>query len=105
MGLRNGLEVDPADCANGVDVGGERGGRMKNNSQFPVDQVQGCLPRWGKSGEKELLGRDHKFGSKEALLAVSAASMRVGPGGLEAQPWWLRAQGRLAVDSRGHCPR
>lgn len=32
MGLRNGLEEDPTECANGVDVGGERGGRMKNNS-------------------------------------------------------------------------
>lgn len=61
---------------------------MKNNSQFPVYQVHCCLPRRGKSGEKEVLRRDHEFGFrgrklKESLLAVSAVLMRVGPGWLE----------------------
>lgn len=86
MGLRNGLEVAPTECANGVDVGGERGGGMKNNSQFPVYQVHCCLLRWGKSGEKAVLGRDHRFcfgGRKLKRLAVSAVWMRVGPGWLE----------------------
>ena len=100
--LRNGLEVGPTEFANGVDVGGERGGRMKNNSRLPVYQVCCCLPR-GKSGEKEVLGRDHKCGFrarklKESLLAVWAVLTRVGPE-------WLGAQLRLAVTSRWLCPR
>lgn len=75
---------------------------MKNNSQLPVYQVRCCLPT-GKSGENEVLGRDHEFGFrgrklKESLLAVSAVLTRVGLG-------WLGAQWRLAVTSRWLCPR
>lgn len=58
---------------------------MKNNTQFPVYQVPCCLPRRGKSGEKEVLGRDHEFGFRGRKLKESplAVSMRVGPGWLE----------------------
>ena len=45
MDLGNGLEGEPTKFADGVNVGGERGRRMKNNSQFPVYQVHCYLPK------------------------------------------------------------
>lgn len=95
MGLRNDLEEDPTECANGVDVGGERGGRMKNNSQFPVYQVHCCLPRWGRAGETAVLGRDHKFCFGGRKLKRLSVLMRVGPGWLEGST--LAAEGPAGV--------
>lgn len=88
MGLQNGLKIDSTEFANGVDMGSERGERMKNNSQFPVYWVHCCLLRWGKFGEKEILGRDHEFSFrgrklKESLLAVSVVLTK-------AEPGWLK---------------
>lgn len=85
MGLGNGLEVEPTEFANGVDVGGERRRRMENRSQFPVCQVHCCLPRRGKSAEKEVLGHEFSFRGrtlKGSLLAVLVVLMRMGLGGL-----------------------
>lgn len=85
MSLQNGLKIDPAEFANGVDVGSERGQRMKNNTPFPVYRVHCCLPRWGKFWEKEILGRDHEFSFRgrklqESLLAISADLTKAEPG-------------------------
>lgn len=98
MGLGNGLEVEPTEFANGVDVVGERRRRMKNHSQFPVCQVHCCLPRRGKSAEKEVLGHEFSFRGrtlKGSLLAVLAVLMRVGLGGLS---------GGGAADTGGRVP-
>lgn len=41
---------------------------MKNNSQSSIYQAPCCLPRREKSGEKEVLGRDHRFGFRGRKL-------------------------------------